>query len=259
MIATADPGAGSTAVDPDLLRLTRGGSAVIPLTDLPGLLGVSPDEAVTAVAAWVDSGDVELWPDLPGGPCVVLSSRAAELLGLVLAEDGDDLKWVTATSGGGARPKQPRRTRETNETAFVRPGSDRGWIDNLPDPRAVDPSEVEDMPAKMRTVGKPSVILGIGVAWPVAPDARGGCGVCHGSKLRPGRYCAWCDHMGAEHLLPAMTAAEKPKAYMPDAKGLAGGNARKTGKAPRRKRAEKSKTDGAKGNSFDLEKLRAGT
>jgi hypothetical protein len=254
MIAIADPAGGAVEADPGLLRLARTGSAAVPLASVPGLLGLTPDEAAETVAGWVDAGAVQLWPDLPGGPALVLSALAGARLGLELIDTQDGgLRWARE----GTPPAKPRvrRTgpRVANEVDAANPDKVPNFLDTLPDKNAVTPHrEFDRAPG-----GLPRHLLGLGHPWPVAPvECR--CGVCgKRERLKPGELCLWCNRIGAEPPVTRAVKAAAVKAAGP--KGPPGGpkGAKRAPKVlkggvgkPRKRRG------GTGGNSFDLKALR---
>lgn len=221
--------ADAAAPNDELLSVLAGApSAVIPIREVPDVLGLDPVEASNLVAAWVDSGLVEVWNDFHRGAAIVLSSETAARLGLVLIERGDGLAWERADAPPRKdkyRTSSIRGVREVLECDLVgrkRDGSptERG-LDDLPDPSTTHPPRVN----------APHLILGIGRSWPVAP-VGGRCGVGHPEKLPPGAYCGWCDRMADEHLLEEVRPSERPKAYDPKKTELRGGR----GKTVKRKR-----------------------
>jgi hypothetical protein len=49
-----------------LARLATGRSAAVPIASLSELLELDAETTVDTLQGWVESGDVELWPDQPG-------------------------------------------------------------------------------------------------------------------------------------------------------------------------------------------------
>src|SRR3954453_17743010 len=100
------------AADPDLDALLRaltrwkGGRALVPLSELPGLWGMGPDEATDLAAELEDSGHLSTWADGLSEPAVILTSLSAGRLGVeLIPSDAADLlacRWQAR--GRSARP-----------------------------------------------------------------------------------------------------------------------------------------------------------
>jgi hypothetical protein len=208
-------------VDAMLRKLAgyRNGLALVPVADLPELLDLPTDEALDLVAGLESDGWVETWEEAPlPGPCVILSSRAAERLGLYLHPPGTadvfNSRWLPV----GTDPPPDRKARQdflVMESDLWKPdgiGDHRG-LDSLADPNARDPhvelirQRIEIGERKDRRSiwsGRYLHFIGDAAQWPVTPDPEHHCGVCHGAELPRGTICLWC--------LGIARAAEKPPA-----------------------------------------------
>jgi hypothetical protein len=213
----------ATAPDLDTLlpALSTGKSALIAADALGGLWGVPDDEALDLASELVTLGLLVEWCDGPAVPVVLLSSLAAERLGLVLEpDDTDDLercRWVPA--GSSRPPDRPRRKGgcETLECDLFKADADgaaRG-LDSLPDPRASRQG---------------LTLLGLQRPWPLAQVPDRPCPGCGGLTPSGAFYCLWCarsskdGRIGVVRPLPRDKGPSDPKA--PRTKrstGLAGG------------------------------------
>jgi hypothetical protein len=219
-------------------------AAVVPLAGLGDEWGLPEAELAAIVAAAVAAARVELWNDAPGGPAIILSTTEAAALGLELAvEPGPaysdawlarSLRWIPRGSAPAETIECFHELAKVCETDLIDPMTGEGGFDDLVDHRARDLDETraacrcggsclhdattETKPGRRRelqAVGlalwEPAHMLGLGVSWPVAPDADGACGVCHEATLGESTLCLWCNRSGVDHLLPEVPAAERPK------------------------------------------------
>lgn len=300
MLSTADPSGGASSSPlPDDLRsaltsLTRGRTAAVRLDRVGPALGMPDAEAAEVLAALQAFDLVGVWPDGPGHrPHVVLTPRAAAWLGLELADgcgSGFRLRWVPRGKGIDPGPGSEPAISETDAATGSGMG---GFLDSLPDPKAIGPAEAAAAgerptdPEKCKAengairmgVALPRItlVLGITATWPVVRQPGRPCPGCRGRKLPRHAYCAvdWCCRSGLDGQLPSVSSSERPKGYKPKASGLSGptpegkpkppklgGGRGPAGEAkdlpvPDPKRARKRKrveTTPAR-NSFDLSKL----
>jgi hypothetical protein len=225
-----------------LARLASTGSAAVPLDDLPSLLGLDDQAVANVMAAWVNAGDVELWPDHPDGPACVLSSIAAERLGFILDPDAPlDLgsRWIRRGSLGPDRLETERHGKHRRNVIreselFDAARHPSAGLDLLTDRRAIPPPlaaerhDVGDKEARayFRSYGDPqypTILIGLDLPWPVAPLPDGSCGACGSrGKLWRSMVCLVCLRAGCDYFLPHAPKPDLSKVYTPDEK-LAGG------------------------------------
>src|SRR4051794_13867879 len=124
-------------LDRTLSALASAGGCLLALSEVPGVLGLGAAAAAGGVALLLDSGLVELWPDHPGGPALVLSSLAAYRLGVELEAPGEGTsgRWVPAGTTRAERVPKSRTRTATEADAFA---ADSTGLDGFADPRAVE-------------------------------------------------------------------------------------------------------------------------
>jgi hypothetical protein len=265
-----------------LAALARARTAAVPLSELPGLWGLDDAGAAAALAGLQDEDLVDVWPSGPGNrPCAVLSTRAAALLGLELADSpwrGFRLRWIRR--GEGADPGCAPVDGVFSETDASSPeeGAPR-LFDLLPDPDAVDPAAAageSDRLSHPKTAGKalgalkargrvpePRILLGLRPAWPVRREKGKPCPGCGGGSLSLLEACLACDRSGNEHLLGPVAKSERPRRYVEAEGGLAGGTAGTPRPGKVKAKAAGRKTPKGKAytpparNSFDMKARRA--
>jgi hypothetical protein len=229
----------ATDVAPDLdatLRLLAGQrSAVVPLAELPAVLGRGEAEAIDLAADLEADGWVEVWDDRG----VILSPMGADRLGVELQpvdeRDPSRCRWVVR---GSARDRPPPRGKSVPALAesVVWPGVDGGegghGFDGLADVKAIDPARDatdSDPGRRVRLTGRPGPLRLLGTEQPWPLDSAP-CGGCQGRPLKPRECCLWCLRSGFDAVLPSVPVAERPKVYHPSPSGLAGGKGRARGR-----------------------------
>lgn len=185
--------------------------AIVPLSALPGLLGLPEDAALDLVADLEAAGLVETWDDENDTPTVILSSLAAEMLDLELVPPGLDRplesRWVKKTRKVRADVLKPRKgVHRDSELSDLDVGP--GFLANLADPRAADPAvvvpEALDRLAEFRAAsaagkpprglwGIPVTHYGLTCIWPVAVTKDGRCEACGGRWARGLAICVTCN------------------------------------------------------------------
>jgi hypothetical protein len=170
-----------------LALLASTGSAAVPLDELPKLLDLDDQAVAVVMAEWVNRGDIELWPDHPLGPAVVLLSMAADRLGYILDPDAPlelGSHWVKRGTLGPDRLERERRGRTVREAdLFDSAKHPSAGLGLLTDRRAISPrlaAQRHDGPpgaegdkkAKdyYRTWGDPvypTILIGLDLPWPV--------------------------------------------------------------------------------------------
>ena len=232
--------------------------------DLADLLMVSAEDAWDDLLQVQAGGWVDLWPDDPRGPSVTLSPLSASRLGLALSADGS--RWVC----GGDRDIWREACASGLTEADCTANDDfRGSLFSaLPDLQALegldsliiaeriateaashqascqdearsDESARTDNPwtgfqsaRDAATLPRPSLLLGLGPAWPVRwnPD-RDPCPGCGSRSLSITAVCLVCLRSGLDSFLPEVLELppDPPEEVIP-----------KRSRRPRRRRTEPS-------------------
>lgn len=244
-----------------LAALAEFRSALVPISVLPDLFNMAEADALDTVAELEAAGLVETWADeeyLGFVPHIILSSYAAELLGVELQPPGSATdaiihsRWVRL--GARKEPCFTRPERESLETDLSSPNIEIPWsFDRRIDEDAPDPAEVveaadEDRAAaEKQAKGKPretperwpTLILGARAVWPVGVREDGTCEGCHGEWSRKGCACLVCNRSWSDgpDAPPIQTRVVSARKAAPEPGTLAGG----TGEAPKTKRKAKGK------------------
>jgi hypothetical protein len=229
------------------------GAAIVPLAALPERLGIPAHELAPILDEARAADLVVDWPDAPVGPALMMTTRAADHLGLEMVAPSRfnigtmtgcrTVRWVLR---GDARNERADEADEVPESVIF---SEAGSLDEQVDRSAIDPAVAASRAEEaLRKRGlelevallrwSPILILGIRQTWPIANLPDGTCGACHGRKLERIAFCAWCNRSGVDALLGPVPKRIARHAYrpgrLPGGKGVAPAPAKAP--APKRKR-----------------------
>jgi hypothetical protein len=226
---------------PDLARRIAGaGRVMLSESDAEAATGCN-GHAAEAIAELLDSGWLAVWDGPDGAPWLHLTTAAAAVLELEIAQDvkGVD-RWFRR---GEARDLGPGPDGKICPESDVYRADGPG-LDDRADPNALEPIDIlsahEPDPetegrldtrtdgddramaalaafrqARRGRAPRPSLVLTGTVAWPPDPMPDGSsCPVCRGAPLAVTTYCAWCARSGAEDFLEEVLEAEKPREYV---------------------------------------------
>jgi hypothetical protein len=135
LAAAAEPAVVAGDVDALVESLAMQAQAVVPLAGLADQWGLPEPELAAIVAAAVDAGRVERWPDAPNGPAIILSAASADALGLELATTpgpaysdrwlASTLRWIKRGTAPAERVEYLHEVAKLVETDLIDPGFPR--------------------------------------------------------------------------------------------------------------------------------------
>ncbi len=183
--------------------IEKGRALSVTLENLAAQLGCGVPDLVEPIASLVAGGLVDDWPTAPKGPSVALSVATCKMQGLNFEEPRPRIRQSGRVFTEADLPAVDLRAR-----------SGLRAMDQIEDPKAVDPSEgdldedLDPLPKGMTKKAsqradylharppKPRVLLGQRLQWPV-PGQRGtnSTGPCVGCRddRRRWEYCLVCD------------------------------------------------------------------
>lgn len=222
-------------------RLAKG-VAVHPLPTVPGLLRLDADDAAQVVDELVEQGLAEVWADGPAGASLIVSTVAAERLGVELVDHGYGMRWVKRGSKPRERDLSRWGLRATNETDAFGGRETPMTLDNFVDTRGVGPSGV--LLTGKEVIPFPYVVIDPGFVWPTALPPAGPCPVCRGRRLQRHEACVYCDRSGVDHLIrslpkpkPMRAVDDRPGGVGKAVAGRVKAKPKKKSKAKKRRRA----------------------
>jgi hypothetical protein len=225
-------------LDQVLRAIADWGPATLPLQAVPGCLGLGLEDASAITRQLIDRHLVEIWPDSPLGPSLVLTSTAAARLRIELVSPNRvERRYRVDTERGIRRihwcevgraprekppPSWPDGGRpEVLATDIMtdHPGASRRGLDGFSDPRIHEPVQYDvDFPWRhTRVLG--STLPG----WTPAVETADPCVICAGKRLGMREYCLGCGRIFAEWELGAVPPEERPRTRNCRDDGLGGG------------------------------------
>jgi hypothetical protein len=202
--------------------------AVLPMVELPTVLGMPHEAAASLVDALLTAGLATLWKG-PSGPAVTLSSLAAARLGLRLYAPIERRSLEAAAVVGSIRwcnPAQERPERGPRPRWEVLEADLRAGPAARPGLEAVEEPGSDPLPfySPMWRWSTRQRFLGLSlVGWSPAIEAADPCVVCQNRRLAANEVCLGCLRTGRDWGLACVPMKERPRHYRADPHGLGGG------------------------------------